>query len=174
MGDMDQSAVAALRTGSWRERSGGTVAMLATVAVALDVVTTAHILYSPAYWEGNLLLATLADIDPAVALAVFAGYCSLYLAVAWLSLGWFSTVAGASTLLSMGGGGLNNLVLFTTGTAIYSRIALSHAVLTHVVAPALGVMLGIALARWRGPLPWREVVTFAAIILVATVVQLRL
>lgn len=171
---MGQSAVEAFRDGSWREISASALAILAAIAVLADVLTTAHILYSPSYWEGNRMLARLADIDPAVALAVFAGYCSLYLAVTWLSFGWLSTATGAFLVISMGIGGINNLLLFSTGTAFYPRIGVSHTMAIHVIKPALGFALGLAIASRRGPLPWREVGVVVAIGAVSTVVELSL
>lgn len=157
---MEQSALAAVRTGSWRDVSGGTVPVAATVVVGLDTATTAHILYAPDYWEGNLFLAILADVAPELALAVFVGYCLAHLVLAWLSVGWLSDMLGAFLVFSMGTGGVNNLVLFATDLAIYPRLGLSHSVAIHVIQPAAGVVAGLAIARRRGPLPWPEIVGF--------------
>lgn len=154
---MEQSVVAAVRDGSWREFSVDGLAVLATIAAVGDVTTTAYILYSPEYWEGNLLLATLVDVGASVTLAVFASYALLLLVGAWLSFGWFSDVLAGLLVGSMGIGGLNNLVLFLTDVAIYTRIGISHAVAIHVINPFLGFVLGLAVATRRGALPWREV-----------------
>jgi hypothetical protein len=160
---MNQSAVTALRTGRWRKLSVDTVAALAAVSVVVDVLTTTHILYSPNYWEGNLLLAQLADVDSALALAVFTGYALASLAVAWLSLGWLSTAVGSTIVTSMGFSGLSNLVLFATDASLYVRLGLPHPLTIHLIQPAIGFLVGVAIARRRGSVPWREVVAVAVI-----------
>lgn len=159
---MTRGAIAAVRDGSWRRIAGGPLPSLALLAVAGDVLTTAHVLYSPDYWEGNKVLARLAETDPAVALAVFVGFSGLLLAVAWLSLGWLSTAVAGLLVVSMGAGATNNLLLFATGTALYPRLGVSHAVAIHLLAPLFGVALGTAVARRRGPLPAAEVATVLA------------
>lgn len=158
---MSRSAVAAVDGGSWREVSAGPLAVLATLAVAVDVLTTARILHSPEYREGNQFLVRIAELDPTLALVVFVGYCGLFLVVAWLSFGWLSPAIAGLLVVSMGGGAVNNLVLFATGTAAYPRIGLDHVLAVHLVQPLVGTVLGVALARRRDPLPRREVAAFA-------------
>jgi hypothetical protein len=137
--------------------------ILATLSVLVDVVTTTHILYSPNYWEGNLLLARLADINSALALAVFTGYALGLLVVAWLSLGWLSTAVGSTIITSMGLSELSNLVLFATGASLYVRLGLPHTLTIHLIQPMVGFLLGLVIVRERGSVPWREVVVIAAL-----------
>lgn len=160
---MEQSAVTALRTGQWRKRSVDTVVILATASAIVDVLTTTHILYSPSYWEGNLLLAQLADIDSVLALAVFTGYALASLAVVWLSLGWLSTAVGSTIVASMGFSGLSNLVLFATGASLYVRLGLPHTLTIHLLQPAVGFLAGVAIAHERSSVPWREVIVVAVV-----------
>lgn len=154
---MERSVVTAVRSGSWRHRSQGWLPWLATAAAMADVVTTGYIFYSPLYWEGNLLLAKLAEIGPAVALFVFAGYCGVHVIVSWLSFGWFSDVVASFLVVSMGLGSLNNLVLFGTKLSLYARLGLEHATAIHALKPSLGILLGLYIASRRGQLPWREI-----------------
>jgi hypothetical protein len=135
--------------------------ILATLSVLVDVVTTTHILYSPNYWEGNLLLARLADINSA--LAVFTGYALDLLVVPWLSLGWLSTAVGSTIITSMGLSELSNLVLFATGASLYVRLGLPHTLTIHLIQPMVGFLLGLVIVRERGSVPWREVVVIAAL-----------
>jgi hypothetical protein len=165
------SAVAAVREGSWRRVDGGPVAALAAAAVAGDVLTTAHVLYAPDYWEGNQVLARFAETDPAVALAAFVCSSGLLLAVAWLSFGWLSTAVAGLLVVSMGAGAVNNLLLFATGTSLYARLGLDRDVAIHLLAPLLGVVLGVAVARRRGRLPWGEVAAVVAVTLALGAVE---
>jgi len=155
---MENSIWSALRDGSWRHVSGGLLPGMATIAVATDLLTTGYGFYSPAYVEVHPILAWFAGIDPALSLAALAGYCLVNLAIAWLSFGWFSPVVAAVLTVMVGLGGLNNLVLFAAGTGLYPRLGVSQRVIIHVFEPVAGVVLGLAIARLRGPLPWREVV----------------
>jgi hypothetical protein len=154
---MYQSIERALREGTWRRVSGGWLARLAAVAVVADVLTTAYIFYAPAYGETNLLLAWLSEVHPALSVAVFAGYSLVHLAIAWLSLGWFSPVVGTFLVVVMGLAGLNNLVLFGTGMTLYSVFGVPATLVVHAIKPAIGIALGLVIARRRGPLPWHEV-----------------
>lgn len=154
---MHQSIKRSLREGTWRRVSGGLLARLAAVAVLVDVLTTAYIFYAPAYGETNLLLAWIAEVHPALSVAVFVGYCFVHLAIGWLSLGWLSPVVGTFLVVAMGVASLNNLVLFGTGTTLYSGFGVSTTLAVHVIKPAIGIALGLAIARRRGPLPWHEV-----------------
>jgi len=158
----DQGLVAVLREGSWRQVSRGWLPRVATAAVLADVLTTAYGLYSPAYVEIHRVLAWLAGISSSLSLAVLVGYCLVNLAVVWFSFGWFSPVVAVFLVAMMGLGGLNNAVLFATGTGIYPRLGVASAVTIHVVQPVAGLVLGLAVARLRGPLPWREVVLVLA------------
>lgn len=153
----EHSVVAGLRSGRWRELSGGPLAVLATAAVALDVTTTAYIFSSPSFAEANVLLARVEAIAPALALAVFVGYCLAHLAVVWLSFGWLSDVVAIFLVAVMGVGGLNNLLLFATGSGLYPLLGLPTDLTVHLLKPVLAVALGLAVARQRGPLPWPEV-----------------
>jgi hypothetical protein len=137
--------------------------ILATISVLVDAVTTTHILYSPNYRKGNLLLARLAAVDSALALAMFIGYTLGLLVVAWLSLGWLSTAVGSTIITSMGLSGLSNLVLFVTGASLYVRLGLPHTLTIHLVQPTVGFLLGLVIARERGSVPWREVVAVAVV-----------
>lgn len=137
--------------------SGGPLVALATVGVLVDVTTTAHILSSSAYAEANVLLDRVAEVDPALSLLLFVSYCLAHLAVAALSFGWLSDVVAVFLVVAMGLGGLNNLFLFATGSALYPHAGIPTELAVHLLKPAAGILLGLVVAGRRGPLPWPEV-----------------
>lgn len=153
---------------------GATVAVpaVATATAVLDTATTAVIVTSPSYVELNLLLASLAAIHPAVAIAGFAAFNLGLISVAWLGRGRFSTVVGLYLIGTTGAGGLNNLVLFATGTAPLDL--LGGVVAVNLAVPALGAGLALAGAQLlHCPSSWPRVVpagaTFAVAIAVLSV-----
>jgi len=165
---MAGSAVAALREGRWRQSTVTPLSVAALVAGVLDFLTTAHIVTDPAYYEGNEFYASLADIDPWLAVGVMAARVLLFLALAWLSFGWLTEVAGVSLVVLTGISGLNNVILFQTGTAPFVSAPLSISFITQVLLPVLGFGAGVGLARLKGPVPPVELVAVAAVT-VATV-----
>jgi hypothetical protein len=171
-GPIANGVVTALRDGSWRDRSVGPLELAVLLAAAIDVATTAYVLYSPAYWEGNRFVARFAEVAPALGLAVFAGYCAVHVAVAWHSFGWLSMAAAGLLVVSMGVSVLNNVVRFVTGLSLYGRAGASHATLIHVVLPATGHVVGIVAARRRGAVPWREVAVVTVALVVVGAVEM--
>lgn len=156
----DQSVQTALRNGTWQTVSDGLLPRAATVVVITDILTTTYGLYSPRYGESNLYLAWLADIDPAVSLTILVGFYVVHLAVTWLSFGWLSLVVATYLIVVVGLGSLNNLVLVGTGSALYARVWIPSSMIIHVIKPTVSIMLGLVIARRRGPLPWIEVLLF--------------
>lgn len=137
--------------------SDGLLPRVATVIVITDILTTTYGVYSPHYGESNLYLAWLADIDPAISLTVLVSFYIVHLAVTWLSFGWLSIVVATYLIVVVGPGSLNNLVLFGTGNALYARVWIQSSMIIHVIKPTVSIILGLIIARRRGPLPWIEV-----------------
>jgi len=153
--DGPTGVLAALRSGGWRRVATGPAWAPAALAALADVATTYVVLTSPEYVEFNATVAGAADVPTAMAYFVLlnAGYLSL----ATLDLGWLSTAAAAYLVAVMGvGGGLNNLVLFATGTAPVELV--DGPLLVGTVIPVAGVGAAVTVARLvHGRLPRGEV-----------------
>lgn len=173
--DPEVGALASVRSGRWRRRSGGTLAVVATVAAFVDLATTYRILTSEEFTEFNVVLDALGGIHPAVAISAFATSAACLVAICWLSFGWLSPVAGWYVVLSMGYFGLSNLLGILTGTWPTEVVPLSTTAQIHYVFPAIGFVVGVARAYWRyRTVPAREVVVVGTIALVAVVAVPRI
>lgn len=142
------------------------VPVLATVAGALDTATTAVILASPRYVDLNVVLESLAAVHLAVAVGVFAAANLAWVAAAWLRRGWLSTAVGIYAAVVLGTGGVNNLLLFATGTSVLQHVGGALAV--HLIVPAIAALCALGGARrLHAPLPNRQVLAVGAAFVVA-------
>lgn len=158
------SAVGALQSGGWRRLRLGPFQIVVAVAGLLDVTTTAEVLLDgPA--EANRVLAALAEIDPWLAIGVHSALVAGTVLVAAVDLGWLSTAVGTRAVVAYGSGGLNNAVLLGLGWAPKEALPIAVATQVHVVEPAVGAVVGVALAaRWHGRLPLGEVLAYGTFV----------
>ncbi len=145
-----------VREGRWRTVRAHPLAILATTAAALDVVTTTAILSSPRFAELNGLLSLLSGVHLGLAVGYFTLLCGLLSLATWLRLGWLSTLCGTYLVVAMGvGGGVNNLVLFSTGASLYDRLPVDPTV-AYTSLLAVSVVVALALISRHDRVPWRE------------------
>ena len=154
---MPRRAIAQFRSGDWRRRQWSPVLWIGLVALLGDVLTTAHVLTAPEYYESNPTIAGLASVHVGLGLAYIALIGAVILAVAAYSFGWLSRVAAGVAVVHLAFP-LNNLVLFATGESLFEQVGLDLGVATTLLIPAAGVAIGLV---WEGRefgLPYREAV----------------
>lgn len=122
----------------------GLLPVAATLAVAVDVATTAVILWSPEYVDLNLLVTELAGYGAPAAIGALLLIDACLLLPCWFRDDWLSTAAGVFVLLAPGLGGFNNVVLFLTGVSLVTLLGGTVAV--HFLLPAAGVAIAMATA----------------------------
>lgn len=151
--------------------SGGPLAVLATLAVTADAVTTAAFLSAGVGNEGNGLLVAGLEHGVTGGALVFVGTQGVLLAVAWLAFGAVSTYVAAYLVVTMGiGGGLNNAVLLLAGDSLLAPLGSTWG---YLGPPVVATVVGIVTVWRRHDDPgWRAVVAVAGVLLCGEVVSL--
>ena len=146
------------------------LALLATLAVLADAVTTAAFLAADAGSEQNSLLLAGLEHGLSGGALVFLLTEGLLLAVAWSSFGAVSTYVAVYLVVTMGlGGGLNNAVLLLTGDALLAPLGPPS---TYLVPPVAATLVGtLAVLRLHRDPRWGLVVPVAGVLLVGEVVS---
>jgi hypothetical protein len=140
----------------------------AAVAGLSDIVTTYVIFIQPSYRELNVMLESLATHGTTVAMGVFGTIYVSYLMVCSLDLGWASTAVGVIQVVLMGSGGLNNLLLFTTGLSLTESIGGAIAIgLYKPIAAGLLALLAAKAIHDRVP---RDELAVGVLLFVAGIV----
>lgn len=134
-----------MRAGGWRRFRFGRLQATAAIAGFTDIVTTYVIFTQPSYRELNVMLDSLANLGILVAMGVFGSIYLSYLMVCSMDLGWASTAVGVIQVVLMGSGGLNNLLLFTTGLSLTESIGGATAI--GVYKPIAAGVLALLVAK---------------------------
>lgn len=145
--------------------------VLATIAVAVDAVTTAAVIAAGVAREQNSLLVAGLEYGLSGGALVFVLTQGLLLAVAWLSLGAVSTYVAVYLIITMGlGGGLSNAILVLTGESMLAPLGAS----TAYLGPAgVATLVGIGAVRRRHNEPsWGLVIAVAGALLVGEIISL--
>lgn len=152
-------------------RRVGRLQVVAGLAGAGDVVTTAVGLQWAGGAELNVVLARLEVGGVPPMLAALAGFVALLVAVSVYGGPWERRVAGWYLVLAMGFGTVNNLLLIATGGSVLG--ALGHGVGTWLIAygiPLAGLGVGTALTVRAEELPVRRAGWLSTLVLAAMVV----
>lgn len=146
------------------------LAVLATLAVLADAVTTAAFLDAGAGSEQNGLLVAGLEFGLSGGALVFLLTQGLLLAVAWRSFGAVSTYVAAYLVVAMGlGGGLNNAVLLLTGQALLAPLGPAS---TYLAPPVAATVVGtVAVGRLHRDPRWGLVGPVAAVLLTGEIVS---
>lgn len=118
----DLSVWRRIRSGEWKQVSGGGLPVVATIGIVLDVVTTAYVLISPEFGEMNAIIAGFASTSPWYGIAYFAATNLFFLGIIWLNGGWVSDAVAIFKAVINTAFGTNNLILFATGYSAYGAI----------------------------------------------------